>query len=101
MPELARDELLIRLRALRPKLERDGVKHMALFGSRARTDHRADSDVDLMIEVDDSKPFSLVDLVGVGHVVEDDLGLQANIFMKRSLDVAFLNETRPDLVQVF
>lgn len=101
MSELKRDELLTKLRALRPTLERDGVKHMTLFGSRARMDHRADSDVDLMIEVDDTKSFSMLDLVGIGHVVEDGLGLQANIFMKRSVDKPFLDETKPDLVSVF
>jgi predicted nucleotidyltransferase len=74
---------------------------MTLFGSRARGDNRADSDIDLMIEVDDSRPFSMLKIVGVGHIIEDNTGLPANIFMKRSLDESFVEETRSDLVQVF
>lgn len=101
MPNIARDELLTSLRRLRPDLERDGVTHMSLFGSRARGDHRPDSDIDLMIEVNDDQPFSMLKVVGIGHIVEDGIGLPANIFMKRSLDDTFVKEAQPDLVRIF
>ncbi|WP_051960209.1 nucleotidyltransferase family protein [Devosia riboflavina] len=101
MPNIARDELLTSLRRLRPDLERDGVTHMSLFGSRARGDHRPDSDIDLMIEVNDDQPFSMLKVVGIGHIVEDSIGLPANIFMKRSLDDKFVREAQPDLVRIF
>lgn len=101
MQSIAREELLDRLRRLRPYFERDGVTHMTLFGSRARGDHRPDSDVDLMIEVDDDQPFSMLSVVGIGNIVTDSIGLPANIFMRRSLDASFVEETRPDLIRVF
>lgn len=101
MQNIARDELLTSLRRLRPDFERDGVPHMSLFGSRARGDHRPDSDVDLMIEVNDDQPFSMLKVVGIGHIVEDSIGLPANIFMKRSLDDKFVGEVQADLVRIF
>ena len=101
MRNLAREQLLKELLELKPQFERDGVTHVTLFGSRARKDNRPDSDVDLMIEIDESRRFSLLDLVGVGHIVEDNIGLPANIFMKRSLDPAFAEETKPDQIQIF
>ncbi|MGV3573623.1 MAG: nucleotidyltransferase family protein [Devosia sp.] len=101
MQNIARDELLTSLRRLRPDFERDGVTHMSLFGSRARGDHRPDSDVDLMIEVNDDQPFSMLKVVGIGHIVEDSIGLPANIFMKRSLDDKFVGEVQADLVRIF
>ncbi|WP_408640043.1 nucleotidyltransferase family protein [Devosia ureilytica] len=101
MRELAREQLLKELRELRPQFERGGVTHLTLFGSRARGDHGPDSDIDLMIEVDDTKPFSMLKMVGIGHIVEDHTGLPANIFMRRSLDESFVRATRTDLVQVF
>lgn len=101
MREIDREQLVAELRALRPALERDGVTSMSLFGSRARGDHRPDSDVDLVIEVDQDRRFSLLDLVGVGHQVEDRTGLQANIFMQRSLDDSFLASMRRDQVKLF
>ena len=74
---------------------------MTLFGSRARGDNRPDSDVDLAIEVDNDRPLSLFDLAGISHAVEDELGLPANIFMRRSLDGAFLSSVRRDEIRLF
>jgi predicted nucleotidyltransferase len=44
--DISREVLIAELRALRPAFEREGVAHMALFGSRARGDNRPDSDVE-------------------------------------------------------
>ena len=88
---LTREELVAGLRSLRSDLERAGVTGMALFGSRARGDNRPNSDIDLMIDVAPDRKFSLLDLVGVAHLVEDHFGLPANIFMRRSLDADFLS----------
>ncbi len=99
--DLARDELISELRALRRVFVRKGVIHMTLFGSRARGDNRSDSDVDLAIDVDPSRKFSLIDLVGIAHVVEDRVGLSANMFMRRSLEPEFLDEIRRDGVEIF
>ena len=101
MPDIARDALLIELRALQPSLERRGVVHIALFGSRARSDNRPDSDVDLIVDVDDERPFSLIDLVGVTHEVEDRIGLPTNLFVRRSLDPSFAAEADREQVEVF
>lgn len=100
--DISRDQLLAELRALRPAFEREGVTHMVLFGSRARGDNRRDSDVDLGIEVsDESRRFSLLDMIGVKHVVEDAIGLHADIFMTRSLDTALRRSAQLDGVDVF
>ena len=101
MRDIKREELLAELRALRPKFAQDGVTHMALFGSRARRDNRPDSDVDLLIEIDEGRKFSLLDLVGVGHIIEDNLGMPASIVMRRSITDEFAEETRNELVEVF
>jgi uncharacterized protein with HEPN domain/predicted nucleotidyltransferase len=45
-------EIVARLRANQPALRAHGVRHAALFGSRARGDNRPDSDIDIMIEFD-------------------------------------------------
>ncbi len=47
-----RDEILARLREHEATLRARGVTHAAVFGSRARGDDRADSDTDIMIEID-------------------------------------------------
>ena len=100
-PNLSREELVSRLRALRPLFEREGVTRMTLFGSRARGDNRPDSDVDLIIEVDPQRRFSLLDLSGVGLVVDDHLGLKGDIQMRRSLAPYLVEEAERDGVHLF
>ncbi len=74
---------------------------MDLFGSRARRDNRADSDIDLVIEIDENRKFSVLNLIGVEHKIEDSIGVPANLFMRRSLDASFMTEVRRDEVSVF
>jgi predicted nucleotidyltransferase len=100
-PNLSREELVSKLRALRPFFEREGVTRMTLFGSRARGDPRPDSDVDLIIEVDPKAKFSLLDLVGVGHIVDDHFGLKGDIQMRRSLRPYLADEAGRDGIDVF
>ncbi len=101
MRDIAREELIAELRSLRPDLERQGITRVALFGSRARRDNRPDSDVDLVVDIDSARKFSLIDLVGVVHTVEDRVGLDANIFTRRSLDAAFRSTVDRDQVLIF
>lgn len=101
MHDIAREELLDELRTLMPDLQREGVVRVVLFGSRARRDNRPDSDVDLLIDVEDDRKFSLIDLVGVAQAIEDRIGLPANLFMRRSLDSEFLASVRNEQVPVF
>ena len=74
---------------------------MTLFGSRARRDNRPDSDIDLVIEVDESRKFSLLDLTGVGLIIQDRLGFPASILMRRSLSPEFQGELRRDGIEIF
>lgn len=54
-----------------------------------------------MIEVDEKRPFSMLKVVGIGHIVTDSIGLPANIFMRRSLDDNFVKEAQFDLIHIF
>lgn len=96
-----RRELIKQLLTLKPALEAEGVKHIALFGSRARGDNDVGSDIDLLLDVEPNRRFSILDLVGVEHLVADTTGIAANAFMRRSLDDGFRSSIRDDLVEVF
>jgi uncharacterized protein len=71
------EEIIAKIRASTPALRAEGVTKLAIFGSRAREDARDDSDLDLLIEVDPNAKFSLLDLIGVEHIIEDATGLRA------------------------
>lgn len=51
------------LRARAPALRARGITHLELFGSTARRQAGADSDIDLLVELADDAPFGLFDLV--------------------------------------
>lgn len=98
---MQQSELIATLRSLRPRLEAEGVEHLALFGSRARGDNRPDSDIDLLVEVPEEGHFSLLDLIGVEHLVGDTTGLSANAVMRRSLRGEFKANIAPDILEIF
>lgn len=101
IPVMYKHELIERLRQLRPDLAAEGVEHLAVFGSRARGDNQPASDIDILIDVDPQRMFSLIDLIGVQHIIQDRTGLPANALMRRSLDDRFRGRIESDLVEVF
>lgn len=101
MVDLAREQLIARLAALEPAFRAEGVTRLSLIGSRARGDNRPDSDIDVLIDVEEGRKFSLLDLVGVGHVIEDEFHIPSSVVMRRSLAPEFWNEVKPDEIGIF
>jgi uncharacterized protein len=66
---MTRQEILDRLRENELGLRERGVTHVALIGSRARGDYRADSDTDIMIEVDPAAHITVYDYVGLKEYI--------------------------------
>jgi uncharacterized protein len=66
---MTQQEILDRLRRNERALRERGVTHAALFGSRARGDHRPDSDTDIMIEVDPNAHVTVYDYVGLKEFI--------------------------------
>ena len=62
---------------------------MGLFGSRARGDNLARQRYRRGHRGCRRPKFSLLDLVGVAHMIEDRFGLPASVLMRRSLDADF------------
>ena len=65
---MTRDELLAKLRELKPWLEEQGIVNVRLFGSYARDEAGPDSDVDLLVET--SRPMGLEFLAIERHTAE-------------------------------
>ena len=66
-----RDAVIAVLRAHKDALRRQGVARAALFGSTARGDAAAGSDLDIMIEVDPAAQVDLYGYAGITRYIAD------------------------------
>jgi predicted nucleotidyltransferase len=98
---MTRDEIIAKLRSTAPALKAEGVTKLAIFGSRARGDAREDSDLDVLIDVDENATFSLLDLIDVEHIIKAATGLQTQAEMRRSLEPRFASRIADDVIEVF
>ena len=86
-----KSEIRAELAAMAETLRREGVTALSLFGSLVRGEAQADSDIDVLIEVDPEADFGLLDLSGVQHLIEDRLNRKVDVLMK--------DEIRPEFEQ--
>jgi uncharacterized protein len=65
-----KQDIIARLKENEAALKARGVTHAALFGSVARGDHRADSDIDIMLELDPAARVTMFDYVDIKDYIE-------------------------------
>ena len=86
------------VRACAVRLQALGASGAFVFGSRARGDHRPDSDLDVLI--DDSDTLSLYRLVGIQHLLEDLTGLAVHVATRDSFSTQQLSAVEQDAIKV-
>ncbi len=84
---MKRDEILNILNEHRSEIERFGVRSLALFGSAARGEARADSDIDILVEF--AKPVGLFEFVRLEAFLRRLLG--------KSVDLVTPDALRPQM----
>ncbi|MBP2547705.1 putative nucleotidyltransferase [Neorhizobium galegae] len=78
-----------------------GATSLYLFGSVARDEARDESDLDLFIDYDASRKFSLFDLVGLKLFLEEELRLDVDVTTRNSLHPRLRARIEQTAVQVF
>ena len=89
----ALDGVIHRIRAEEAELRRRGIRHLAVFGSVARSDDRPDSDVDIAVEIEPGKHFFLIRMEDTRLLLEDALG--------RPVDLGEVDSFRPPVRAAF
>lgn len=64
-------------RKILPILQRYGVKRAGLFGSCVRGEIKEDSDIDILVEIEED--ISLLDFVGIKLELEEALGRKVDL----------------------
>jgi hypothetical protein len=67
------------LRRHEPELRAAGIVYLRLFGSVARGEESAESDVDLMADLDRSRRLTLYDMAGLENRLSDLLGTKVDL----------------------
>lgn len=75
------------------ELRRRGVRHLAVFGSIARGDDRPDSDVDVAVEIEADRSFSLIRMEETRLFLENAL--------QRPVDLGEVDSFRPPVRPAF
>lgn len=78
-----------------------GATALFLFGSTARDEAAIGSDVDLFIDYDPVRNFSLIDLVGIKLFLEDRLDTTVDVTTRSSLHPLLRERIERSAVRIF
>lgn len=84
------------------QLNEVGATHIFLYGSRARTDARPDSDVDLFIDYDpEVRVPSLFKLVEIEQTLSAELGVPVSIATRNALHPLMRAKIEQDALRIY
>lgn len=89
------------LRAHEPELKAAGIVHLRLFGSIARGQENANSDVDLMAEFDRSRRLTLLQMAGLENRLSDLLGVRVDLAPLHSMKEKVGQRAPRDAIHAF
>jgi len=80
------DEIKKKLVELKPLLKEDfKVTSIGIFGSYLRGEAKRESDLDVLVEFEESAGLSLLDFIGLENYLSDELGVKVDLVEKSAL----------------
>ncbi|HEV7245885.1 MAG TPA: nucleotidyltransferase domain-containing protein [Shinella sp.] len=98
---MTKNEAIARLKQQADAVRALGATSLYLFGSVARDEAGASSDLDLFIDYDRDRTFSLVDLVGIKLLLEDELGGDVDVTTRDSLHPKLKGRIEHSAIRIF
>ena len=81
---MRRDDALRMLRDLKPRFSEMNIRRMAIFGSVARDEAAAGSDLDILIDVQ-TRPFTLLDMARTQRELQEYMGVPVDLLTFNSM----------------
>jgi len=82
---MKREKVISIIKSIEPALRNMGATALYLFGSTARDEANASSDVDIFVDRDLARTFTLIDLAHMEELLEDSLGTKVDLTTRDSL----------------
>lgn len=91
-------QALERLRAMKPRFRDMNIKRLRVFGSVARRDAEASSDIDLLVEFYETP--GLIEFAGLKRQLEEELGIAVDLVTPRGLHWALRDRVLAEATDV-
>lgn len=98
---MERATVIARLKDAESKIRALGAASIYLFGSTARNQAQPDSDIDMFIDRDPTKPFGMMELTGLEFLLEEVLGAPVDVGTRNGLHPAIRAEVEREAIRVF
>jgi predicted nucleotidyltransferase len=95
------ENVLGTLRTHEGELRRLGVSHAAVFGSVARGEARADSDIDVLVDLDQNRPMGIFEYARLKLYINEILDGVGDVVNRRTLKPLLRDSILRDAVHAF
>src|SRR5260370_18887484 len=95
------DNVLEKLRTHEPELRGLGVSHATVFGSVARGEARSDSDIDVLVELDQERPLGIFEYPRLKLYINEILNGAGDVVNRRTLKPLLHDGILRDAVHAF
>ena len=99
-------EAIKSLKAIRPKLESAGVRHAGIFGSTARDDRHADSDIDVLLDIDAKQIGDVLNYISIVELIQREIqdrcpGINVDVADRATLKTRIQDQAEQDVIHAF
>lgn len=98
---MQRDEVIARLRHAEPDIRALGADGLFLFGSVARDEATASSDIDLFVDPDPIRTFGYDDFMNVHEFLQACIGPKASMTTREGLHGALRSRIEATAIRIF
>jgi predicted nucleotidyltransferase len=96
-----RTEAISKLQGLTEALKARGATSLYLFGSTARDESNAASDLDLFLDYDPRGPFNALDLVSARDMLRNQLGVEIDLTTRNGLHPLIRKKVEAEATRIF
>jgi uncharacterized protein len=98
--QMSRHEIVRRIRSRAAAIRAEGATALYLFGSVARDQAVATSDIDVFVDYEPNSGFSLLNLSGIRLIIMDEIGREVDITTSSSLHPRLKDRILAEAVRV-